>query len=142
MSTVAQQFARTLKEIGVRYVFGVPSGNMIDYIEALRLEDGIDFVLVGHESTAAFMAGVYGRLTGIPGVCFGTFGPGATNLTTGVGSAFLDRFPMLAFTDEMPDHLLSRTVQMNIDHQQLFAPITKWTTRLKSDNINENNFKS
>lgn len=107
MPTIAQIFARSLKKIGVRFVFGVPSGNMIDYIEALRLEDGIDFILVGHETTSAFMAGVYGRLTGIPGVCFGTFGPGATNLSTGVGGAFLDRFPLIAFTDEMPDHLLT-----------------------------------
>jgi len=135
MPTVAQIFARTLKEIGVTFVFGVPSGNMTDYIEALRLEDGIEFVLVGHETSAAFMAGVCGRLTGVPGICFGTFGPGATNLSTGVGGAFLDRFPMIAFTDEMPDHLLNRTVQMNIDHQALFAPITKWTSRLHRDNI-------
>jgi glyoxylate carboligase len=83
MTTVARQFAQTLKEIGVRYVFGVPSGNMIDYIEALREEEDIDFVLTGHETTAAFMAGVTGRLSGVPGVCFGTFGPGATNLSTG-----------------------------------------------------------
>jgi acetolactate synthase-1/2/3 large subunit len=142
MPTVAQLFARTLKEIGVRFVFGVPSGNMIDYIEALRIEDGIDFVLVGHETTAAFMAGVCGRFTGVPGVCFGTFGPGATNLSTGVGGALLDRFPMIAFTDEMPDHLLNRTVQMNIDHQALFSPITKWTTRLNLENVNETILKA
>ncbi|WP_319479412.1 thiamine pyrophosphate-binding protein [uncultured Draconibacterium sp.] len=137
MSTVAEVFAHTLKEIGVRYVFGVPSGNMIDYVEALRKEDGIDFILVGHEATAAFMAGVCGRLTGVPGVCFATFGPGATNLSTGVGGAQLDRFPLLAFTDEMPDELLKRTVQMNINHQQLFFPITKWTTRLNQNNVEE-----
>ena len=137
MTTVARQFAHTLREIGVRYVFGVPSGNMIDYIEALRLEDGIDFVLVGHEATAAIMADVCGRLSGIPGACFATFGPGATNLSTGVGEAFLDRSPVLAFTDEMPDHLLSRTVQMNINHQQLFFAITKHTTRFHSGNAAE-----
>ena len=137
MSTVAQRFAHTLKEIGVRYVFGVPSGNMIDYIEAIRKEDGIDFILVGHEATASFMADVYGRLTGIPGVCFATFGPGATNLSTGVGGALLDRSPLIAFTDEMPDHLLKRTVQMNINHQELFFPITKWTTRINKENIEE-----
>ena len=137
MSTVAQIFARTLREIGVRFVFGVPSGNMTDYIEALRLEHGIDFILVGNETTAAFMAGVCGRLSGIPGVCFGTFGPGATNLSTGVGGAFLDRFPLIAFTDEMPAHLVNRKVQMNIDHQALFEPITKWTTRFECDNVNE-----
>jgi acetolactate synthase I/II/III large subunit len=137
MSTVAQIFARTLKEIGVRFVFGVPSGNMTDYIEALRLEDGIEFVLVGHETTAAFMAGVCGRLTGVTGVCFGTFGPGTTNLSTGIGGAYLDRFPLIAFTDEMPNHLLNRTVQMNIDHQALFEPITKLTTRFDCSNVNE-----
>jgi acetolactate synthase-1/2/3 large subunit len=137
MSTVAQKFAHTLREIGVRYVFGVPSGNMIDYIEALRKEDGIDFVLVAHESTAAFMADVCGRLTGIPGICFGTFGPGATNLSTGVAGALLDRSPLIAFTDEIPDHLRNRSVQMNINHQQLFFPITKWTTRLSEENVEE-----
>nr|WP_319272402.1 thiamine pyrophosphate-binding protein [uncultured Draconibacterium sp.] len=137
MSTVAEVFAHTLKEIGVRYVFGVPSGSMIDYVEALRKEEGIDFILVGHEATAAFMAGVCGRLTGVPGACFATFGPGATNLSTGVGGAQLDRFPLLAFTDEMPDDLLKRTVQMNINHQQLFFPITKWTTRLNENNVEE-----
>lgn len=142
MQTVAQKFAHTLKEIGVRYIFGVPSGNMIDYIEALRNEEGIDFVLTGHEGAAAFMAAVCGRLTGNPGACFGTFGPGATNLSTGVGCAFLDRFPLLAFTDEMPDHLKNRTVQMKIDHQALFRPITKWTTTLTPETVNETILKA
>lgn len=137
MPTVAQQFAHTLRDIGVRYVFGVPSGNMIDYIEALREEEGIDFVLVGHEATAAIMADVCGRITGIPGVCFATFGPGATNLSTGVGEALLDRSPLLAFTDEMPDHLLNRVVQMNVNHQQLFFPLTKHTTRMNAGNVED-----
>jgi len=137
MNTVAREFAQTLKEIGIRYVFGIPSGNMTDYIEALRKEEGIEFVLTGHESSAAFMAAVCGRLTGIPGACFGTFGPGATNLSTGVGCAFLDRFPLLAFTDEMPDEKRNRTVQMNIDHQALFKPITKWTTRFERNSLRE-----
>ena len=137
MTTVAQQFAQTLKSAGVRFVFGVPSGNMIDYMEALRNENGIDFILVGHETTAAIMADICGRLTGKPGVCFATFGPGATNLSTGVGEAFLDRSPLLAFTDEMPDDLLRRTVQMNIDHQKLFLPITKRTLRLHPETTKE-----
>lgn len=137
MSTVAQIFAHTLSEVGVRFVFGVPSGNMIDYIEALREENGIAFILTGHEATAAFMAAVCGRLSDTPGVCFGTFGPGATNLSTGVGAALLDRCPLIAFTDEMPEHLLNKRVQMSINHQQLFFPITKWTTRLDVENIEE-----
>ncbi|MFW5822310.1 MAG: thiamine pyrophosphate-binding protein [Tangfeifania sp.] len=142
MTTVAQKFAHTLKEIGVRFVFGVPSGNMTDYIEALREEEEIDFVLTGHEGAAAFMAAVCGRLTGNPGACFGTFGPGATNLSTGVGCAYLDRFPLLAFTDEMPEQLKNRTVQMKIDHQALFRPITKWTTTLTAGTVNETILKA
>ena len=142
MLTVAQEFARTLHDLGIKYVFGVPSGNMIDYIEALRKEDGIDFVLTGHESAASFMAAVCGRLTGVPGACFGTFGPGATNLATGVGCALLDRLPLLAFTDEMPENLRNRTVQMNIDHQALFQSLTKWTTRLDKNNAAETLLKA
>jgi acetolactate synthase-1/2/3 large subunit len=79
------------------------------------------------------MADVCGRLTGVPGVCFGTFGPGATNLATGVGGATLDRSPMIALTDEMPAPLRGRTVQMAIDHQALFAPLTKATMRIEAD---------
>lgn len=137
MSTVAREFVHTLKEAGIKYVFGVPSGNMTDYIEAIRQEEGIDFVLTGHESAAAFMAAVCGRLTGVPGACFGTFGPGATNLSSGVGCALLDRMPLLAFTDEMPENLRQRTVQMNINHQALFQPLTKWTTRIEKNNVAE-----
>ncbi|MCK5349056.1 MAG: thiamine pyrophosphate-binding protein, partial [Desulfobacula sp.] len=137
MITVARQFSETLKEIGIRYVFGVPSGSMIDYIEAIRKTGKIDFILVSHEASAGFMAYVCGRLTGIPGACFATFGPGATNLSTGVGGALLDRSPLLAFTDEMPEEKRHRTVQMNIDHQAFFKPITKWTTRLKTGTVRE-----
>jgi len=128
--SVATRFAQCLKSLGIRYLFGVPSGSMIDYIQAIHDTKGIEFILCCHEANAAFMAGVCGRLTGLPGVCFATFGPGATNLATGVGAALLDRAPLLAFTDEMPDDLRNRTVQMNIDHQALFAPLTKATCRL------------
>ncbi len=106
-------------------------------MDAIREVDGLDFVLVAHEGAGGVMADVCSRITGAPGACFGTFGPGATNLSTGVGGAFLDRSPMLAFTDEMPDHLLGRRVQMNIDHQTLFRPITKQTTRLQTDRVSE-----
>jgi len=135
--TVAQVVAETLAEIGVRHVFGVPSGGWIDYMEAIRRTEGIDFILTTHEGGAGFMATVCGRLTGVPGVCFGTFGPGATNLSTGVGCAFLDRAPVIALTDEMAAPMRGRTTQMGIDHQALFAPITKKTTRLEAGRVRE-----
>ena len=131
--TVAFGVAQALREIGVRHVFGVPSGGWVDYMEALRLTPGIEFVLTTHEGGAGMMADVCGRLTGAPGACFGTFGPGATNLATGVGGALLDRSPLIALTDEMPAHMRGRVSQMGIDHQALFRPITKNTTRLKPE---------
>ncbi|WP_068547201.1 thiamine pyrophosphate-binding protein [Thalassotalea crassostreae] len=134
---VAQQVVDALKDLGVKHVFGVPSGGWVDYMEAMRKTDGIDFILATHEGGAGFMADVCGRVTGVPGVCFGTFGPGATNLATGVGSAYLDRSPMIALTDEMAPNKRDRIVQMNVDHQALFAPITKKTTRLEADKVRE-----
>ena len=86
-TTVARNVVTGLRDLGVRHIFGVPSGGWVDYMEAIRTTDGIDFVLASHEAGAGFMADVCGRLTGVPGVCFGTFGPGATNLATGVGGA-------------------------------------------------------
>jgi len=135
--TVAKLLVKTLREIGVQHVFGVPSGGWVDYLEAIRQTDGISFVLTSHEGGAAFMADVCGQLTGVPGVCFGTFGPGATNLSTGVGCALLDRSPMIAFTDELPASMRGRTTQMGIDHQALFRPLTKKTTRLEPGRVQE-----
>jgi acetolactate synthase-1/2/3 large subunit len=133
--SVAGALVGALRELGVKYVFGVPSGGWVDYMEALRVADGIEFILTAHEGGAGMMADVCGRLSGKPGVCFGTFGPGATNLATGVGEALLDRSPMIALTDEMPASMRGRTSQMAIDHQALFRPLTKKTTRLTRDAV-------
>lgn len=121
--------AGVLKSHGVRFWFGIPGGPSIPYLEAFR-NKGIEFILTSHEASAAVMADVTARLTGITGVCHATFGPGATNLSTGVGGALLDRSPLLALTSEMPDEWKGRTAQMNIDHQALFRPLTKATFRV------------
>src|SRR2546423_5753610 len=139
-TTVARQLVEALRDLGVRNAFGVPSGGWIDYMDALREADGIEFVLATHEGGAAFMADVCGRLPGAPGACFGTFGPGATNLATGVGGALLDRSPLIALTDEMPAEMRGRTTQMGIDHQALFRPITKHTTRIELGHVRETVF--
>jgi acetolactate synthase-1/2/3 large subunit len=136
MATVAEQVVKTLSKAGVRYIFGIPGGPSIPYMDAMRRER-IEFVLVANEASAGIMADVCARITGVPGVCHATFGPGATNLTTGVGCAYLDRSSLLAFTTEQSDDMQKRITQMNIDHQALFAPITKWTTRLQKDTVVE-----
>jgi acetolactate synthase-1/2/3 large subunit len=132
--TVAEYIAKELKERGVKYVFGVPGGPSIPYMEEFK-KAGIEFILTSNETAAGIMADVSGRLTGIPGVCHATFGPGATNLSTGVGGAMLDRSPLIALTSVLPDLMRKRTSQMNIDHQQLFEPLTKASVIIDRDNI-------
>jgi acetolactate synthase I/II/III large subunit len=135
VTTVAQKLADTLVELGIRYVFGVPSGNWVDYGEAIRQTRGIEFILVSNEASAGFMADVYWRLTNNMAACFGTYGPGACNLSTGVCCGFLDRSPMIALADEVSDSMLGRITQMKMDHQTFFRPVTKLQTRLRPGQV-------
>lgn len=134
--TIPEYIGSQLFNIGIRYVFGIPGGPSIPYIEAFR-KAGIEFILTSNEAAAGIMADVTARLTNIPGVCHATFGPGATNISTGVGGAFLDRSPMIVFTSEMGEKMIYRTTQMNIDHQKLFESFTKATFRLNGHNTKE-----
>ncbi|MGH7390640.1 MAG: thiamine pyrophosphate-binding protein [Candidatus Rokuibacteriota bacterium] len=130
----ADLIVRALRAAGVSHGFGIPSGNVLPLIEAMRT-GGLPFVLTAHEGSAGFAADVMGRLTGRPGLCIATLGPGATNLTTGVGDAYLDRSPVLAITCNVPTAQLGRRIQMAIDHHALFRPITKATLPLRSGHI-------
>ncbi len=130
----ADLIVHILKAAGIRHGFGVPSGNVLPLMNAMRT-GGIGFVLTAHEGSAAFAAAVTGRVTGVPGLCIATLGPGATNLTTGVGSAWLDRSPLLAITCTLNEAQLGRRLQMWIDHHALFKPITKATFRLRTGEI-------
>src|SRR5271169_2494174 len=101
MTTYAEAMANTLAARGVRYAFGLPGGEIVAFIDACR-RAGLQFLLTGHESSAAWMAQTVGQLTGTPGLCVATLGPGATNLITGVANAWLDRAPLIAVTAEIP----------------------------------------
>jgi acetolactate synthase I/II/III large subunit len=96
---------------------------------------GIDFVLTAHEGSAAFAADVTARMSGVPGLCIATLGPGATNLTTGVGCAYLDRSPLVAITCNLNQAQIGRRIQMAIDHAALFKPIVKASFELRADSI-------
>ena len=117
-----------LRAAGIGEGFGIPSGNVLPLLEAMRA-GGMRFVLTAHEGSAAFAADVTGRMNGRPGFCIATHGPGATNLTTGVGCAYLDRSPLIALTCNVSTAQLGRRVQMHIAHHELFRPITKATCR-------------
>jgi len=134
--TNAELIVRTLRRAGITHGFGIPSGNVLPLLDAMRT-GGLPFVLTAHEGSAVFAADVMGRLTGAPGLCIATLGPGATNLTTGVGDAFLDRSPLLAITCNVPTAQLGRRIQMAIDHHALFRPITKASLALRPGRLSE-----
>ena len=127
---------RMLEEAGVRWVFGVPSGPVLPLIESLR-QSSVQFILTASETSAGFMAATVGYLTGIPGVCASTLGPGATNLTTGVGCAWLDRSPVIAITCNVATPWLERHIQMRIDHHTLFKPLTKASWSFANGGVGE-----
>ena len=134
--TIAEYIANQLHKQGVKYIFGIPGGLSVPYLEAFR-SAGLEFILTSNEASAGIMADVTARLTGIPGICHATLGPGATNISTGVGGALLDRSPVIVFTSEMDDRMINRTTQMNINHQKLFEPLTKATFRMGPNNVKE-----
>jgi acetolactate synthase-1/2/3 large subunit len=132
----ADLIVATLKAAGIDRGFGIPSGNVLPLMEAMRA-GGLEFVLTAHEGSAGFAADVTARMTGAPGLCIATLGPGATNLATGVGCAYLDRSPMIAITCNLNTDQLGRRIQMWIDHHALFAPLTKATLPLRKGRIAE-----
>lgn len=132
MPTHADIIAKSLADCGVKFAFGLPGGEVAAFMDACRRAN-IRILLTGHESSAAWMAQVFGQITGIPGVCFATLGPGATNLVTGVANAFLDRAPLLAVTAQIPAAIRETLSHQRLDIEALFAPITKRTAVVGTD---------
>ena len=133
MASCAETIAATLKEAGVKRIFGLPGGEILDLIEACR-QKGIDFLLTRHESTAAFMADVTGQITRRPGVCVSTVGPGATNLVSGVANAYLDRSPLLAFSAQLSTSFYKHSPHQRLNLAELFKPVTKWSSDISGKN--------
>ncbi|NWG46328.1 MAG: acetolactate synthase large subunit [Alphaproteobacteria bacterium] len=116
---------RCLEEEGITHIFGVPGEENADFM--LSLEGSpIRFVLTRHEQGAAFMAEVYGRLTGNPAACLGTLGPGATNLITGVADGNMDRAPMLVLTGQGATGRQHKESHQIMDVVEMYDPVTKW----------------
>ena len=127
----SEVFVECLESEGVRHVFGIPGEETLDLNESLE-HSSIDFVPVRHEQGGGYMADVYGRLTGRAGVCLGTLGPGAMNLTTAVADAYLDHAPLVALTGQGDLERMHKESHQYIDVVQVMQPITKWNTRLNS----------
>jgi acetolactate synthase I/II/III large subunit len=130
----AELLVQCLENEGVQYVFGLPGEENLHVLEALK-HSSIQFITTRHEQGAAFMADVYGRLTGKAGVCLSTLGPGATNLMTGVADANLDGAPLVAITGQVGTDRMHIESHQYLDLVAMFAPVTKWNKQIVRPSI-------
>jgi acetolactate synthase-1/2/3 large subunit len=131
---VSEVMVQYLKAAGVGHVFGYPGDPNIEFMEAAR-RAGMKFVLGRREGTAGLMAEAYGFLTGRPGVCMSTLGPGSSNLVNAVANAYLDRVPMLAISGQIERKRAQTFTHQVLDHNRMFAPVSKWTTEVAPDTV-------
>lgn len=124
MPSCADVFARTLRDAGITRMFGLPGGEILDFMDAAR-RAGIGFLLTRHEATASFMADVTGQITRRPGVCVSTLGPGAINMTLGVANAYLDRSPLIAVTAAHALAAAPYATHQKLDLNAVYRPFTK-----------------
>jgi len=133
----AEMLTKCLENEGVEYIFGIPGEENLDMMNALK-HSSIRFITVRHEQGAAFMADMYGRLTGKAGVCLSTLGPGATNLVTGVADANSDGAPLVAITGQVETDRMHLTSHQFLDLGKMFEPITKRSKQIvEPDSVNE-----
>lgn len=131
---VAEVIVQYLAAAGTRHMFGYPGDPNIELMEAAR-RAGMQFVLGRREGTAGLMAEAYGFLTGRPGVCMSTLGPGSSNLVNAVAGAWLDRVPMIAISGQIERKREQTFAHQVLDHNRLFAPVSKWTTHVAPDTV-------
>lgn len=127
-------FVRCLENEGVEYIFGIPGEENLDVMDSL-IGSNIKFITTRHEQGAAFMADVYGRLTGRAGVCLATLGPGATNLVTGFADANMDRAPIIGIAGQGATTRMHKESHQVLDLVNLFAPISKYSIQIKEPEI-------
>ena len=131
----------SLKNMGVKTIFGYPGGQTIPFYDMLYDAD-IDHILVRHEQAAAHAADGYARASGRVGVCLATSGPGATNLVTGIGTAYMDSSPIVAITGQVPTHLIGNDAFQEADIIGITMPITKHSYQPKNPDLIPSMIKS
>jgi len=127
-------FVKCLENEGVEYIFGIPGEENLDVMDSLIGSD-IEFITTRHEQGAAFMADVYGRLTGKAGVCLATLGPGATNLVTGFADANMDRAPIIGIAGQGATTRMHKESHQVLDLVNLFEPISKYSVQIREPEI-------
>ena len=127
-------FVKCLENEGIKYVFGLPGEETEDILFSLE-KSSIKFIPTRHEQGAAFMADMWGRLSGRAGVCLSTLGPGATNLVTGVADANLDKSPVVAISAQAGLRRIHKESHQYLNLLELFRPITKWNSTISSPEV-------
>src|SRR6267154_4188933 len=136
MSTTVEVMADAFKEAGTPFIVGHPGGESVELIEAANQRQ-MRFILMKQETAGAMLAATWGDITGSPGVCLSTRGPGAANMVNGIAHASLDRSPLIAITDRYSQPQQEIGLRQRIDQLALYAPVTKWGTTIDARTIRQ-----
>jgi acetolactate synthase I/II/III large subunit len=136
VATTVEVLAEAFKEAGTPFIVGHPGGESVELMEAGRQRQ-MRFLLMKQEVAGAMLAATWGEITGSPGVCLSTRGPGAANMVNGVAHAFLDRAPLIAITDAYSRPTYETGLRQRIDQKALYAPLVKWSTTIDARTVRQ-----
>ena len=136
MPTTVEVLVEAFRDWGTPFIVGHPGGESVEMIEAAR-QRGMRFILMKQETAGAMLASTWGEITGSPGVCLSTRGPGAANMVNGVTHAWMDRCPLIAITDQYPPHTYETGLRQRLNQLQLYSTITKWGTTIGAKTVRQ-----
>ncbi len=136
MPSSVEVLAEAFKNAGTPFIVGHPGGESVELLDAARALD-MRFILITQESAGAMLAATWGEITGSPGICLSTRGPGAANMVNGVAHAFLDRAPLIAITDQYSAPTQETGLRQRLDQTALYTPITKWSTTINAATVRQ-----
>jgi len=135
-TTTVEEMAAAFKEMGTPFIVGHPGGESVELMEAAKAQ-GMRFILMKQEVAGAMLAATWGEITGSPGVCLSTRGPGATNMVNGIAHAFLDRAPLIAITDRYSAPQQEIGLRQRLDQQAIMQPLVKWSTAIEASVVKQ-----
>ena len=136
MATTVEVLAAAFKDAGTPFIVGHPGGESVELMEAARQRQ-MRFLLMKQEVAGAMLAATWGDITGSPGICLSTRGPGATNMVNGVAHAFLDRSPLIAITDSYSRPTYETGLRQRINQIAVYEPIVKWSTTIDAKTVRQ-----
>ena len=136
MPTTVEVLADAFKAAGTPFIVGHPGGESVELMEAARVRN-MRFILMKQEAAGAMLAATWGEITGSPGVCLSTRGPGAANMVNGVAHAFMDRAPLIAITDQYSAATYETGLRQRLDQMAVYAPVVKWNTTIYAKSVHQ-----